>query len=336
MVLDHRVLLLKTYKMLYDVALGFGLPFLSAFLATPLFGKLAIALNIVDRPGDPRLKIHRKPIPYLGGAAIFIATTIALILKGKTFIPVLIPASIVFVLGLVDDIRGVAPWLRLAVESLVAVLFLITLKSLPVYFYPVFFLLIVGSINSVNLIDGLDGLAAGSSVIALLGFTIISLFSRDFSTFYVCLALLGATLAFLYYNFHPARIFLGDAGSYFLGFMLAALAIYLAKDLRNFLASLSFLGLFAMDTSLAIVRRKLSGKPIFIGDRSHFYDQVMDRKGSHLKAVLISYSIEAIFVLYGLLIFLTPTRMAVPLFLLLWVLVWGALLKGNFIRKEAS
>ncbi len=322
--------------MLSKTLCSFILSFLVVSVLTPLFGKIAVKLGIFDRPDDPSLKIHRKPIPYLGGASIFVALILSTYLFGDAAYPFLAAMTLIFLLGLIDDIRGLAPGVRLAIEAIAAFLFLYTVRDAGPILMGLFFLLLLATVNSVNLIDGLDGLASGTAAIAAAGFAVISLISGNHQVLLLSVALIGATIAFLFYNFHPARIFLGDAGSYLLGFSLAVLLVLTSKDLRSLVASLFFIGIFGLDTSLAIVRRLVNGKPIFQGDRSHLYDQIMDRTGSHKKAVLICYLLEALFVATGILSFLLPGIHALIFFLLFWSGVWTILKRENFIKRERT
>ncbi|MCD6086984.1 MAG: undecaprenyl/decaprenyl-phosphate alpha-N-acetylglucosaminyl 1-phosphate transferase [Candidatus Hydrothermae bacterium] len=334
--LDRYDSLLKTNNMLSKTLCGFILSFLTVSALTPLFGKIAVRLGILDRPEDPSLKIHRKPIPYLGGASLFVALALSSYLFGSASYPFLGAMTLIFLLGLLDDIHGLPPGLRLTIEAIAAFLFLYTVRDAGPILMGLFFLLTLATVNSVNLIDGLDGLASGTAAVASAGFAIISLISGNHQALLLSVALIGATTAFLFYNFHPARIFLGDAGSYLLGFLLAVLLILTSSDLRSLVASLFFLGIFGLDTSLAIVRRLVNGRPIFQGDRSHLYDQIMDRTGSHRRAVFMCYLLESLFVVAGLLAFWLPGIHALIFFFLFWSGVWVMLKMTNFIKVERT
>ena len=334
-------------------------PFVIAFITSlglvPLCKKLAFRFDILDRPSDA-LKIHRKPIPYLGGVAIacsfFIAAIIYTTFINPAFeirlILILVSAFVAMLLGLADDVRNVNPILRLCGEILAALLLVfagLTVSAVPFAPIAIFltFFIVLASINSVNLIDGFDGLAAGTTIIASAGFFVLSIQNQSNLGIILSLALMGSALAFLLYNFNPASIFMGDAGSYFLGCALAILFVLntgksppsppLIKggirggDFNSLIASALIMGVFIFDTGLAIMRRWLNGRPIFQGDRSHFYDQLKDRGLSTIQTVVVCYAVEAAFVILGL------TAKQLPLMWAMVLLFFVAAVCASFIMK---
>lgn len=290
----------------------FLLAFPVCFLLTPAACRLAMWIGAYDVPTS-KLKIHRQPVPYLGGAAIALSTWVPVaFFADRRASLLLIPSAGAFLLGLWDDAWDLAPKRRLAVQVLLGVaLFLLSLHLLSGQHaglkptaapWPVLLLLCVAiplaAINSVNLIDGLDGLAAGTAAVSATGFWLLSSLNGDAWSQALALALFGACMGFLVYNFRPASIFMGDNGSYSLGFLLSILfvrSLLAQPQVQNLLSSALLMGIFAFDTSLAILRRFLNGKPLFVGDRSHFYDQLRDRGFSTAGTVLTCYGLNAAF-----------------------------------------
>ncbi|MEW6041503.1 MAG: MraY family glycosyltransferase [Elusimicrobiota bacterium] len=252
------------------------------------------------------LKVHKIPIPYLGGVGIFIGFIVPLLFvctifgNPKEFLGVLIVSVLIISLGIWDDLKNVKPSVRIVGQLLAASLtiyFGLKINTFPLYYIaiPLTIVYIVGSINAVNLFDGLDGLAGGVVSISLIGFCLLFYLQDNNTYLIISLALLGSILGFLPYNFNPARIFAGDNGSTFLGYMLAVLAINSSSrpyDFNLFFVSLILIGLPVIDTALAILRRYLKGRPISVGDRSHIYDQLVDKGFSVKKTVLICYTIQ--------------------------------------------
>lgn len=308
-------------------------------VAVPIVRRIAVSCAIYDRP-DGGLKPHSRPIPYLGGVAMYLGWLAACVC-GAALQPgardgLLFAAAagtLLMLTGLIDDVRSLSPSVRLVAQALAACLLLmggigadIAEPSISLLFgasAPAWlaegpvplalgglfcFGVIAGACNATNLIDGLDGLCAGVLGIAAVGFLLLSeqqperLADADWML-PACLAtgLLGVCLAFLWYNFNPASIFMGDSGSLLLGFNAAALLILLANDAswRWFIAGLVVFGFPIFDTALAIARRRLNGRPLFVGDRSHFYDQLRDRGWSVRRTVLTCHALGVVFLLAG-------------------------------------
>ena len=306
-------------------------------VATPVVRRLAIAWSLYDRPDDG-LKPHDRPIPYLGGLAMYLGWVVALIYVAisksglaETILFVIAGGTLLMLTGLVDDIRHVRPGHKLFIQAVAAVVLLwggigdglihclfaggdatgettsgaVALAAGGV----IMFFIIAGAGNAINLIDGMDGLCAGVVAIAALGQAVLAGWlvggpdgGNAAEVALVLAAVLFATCAgFLRYNSHPARIFMGDCGSLLLGFSAAVLIILSAHggSLAVTAGSIMIFGFPVFDTALAIARRGLNGKPLFTGDRSHFYDQLRDRGLSVGKTVLICYSLGIIFTCLG-------------------------------------
>lgn len=292
--MQHLILLL--------LACGLGLFF------TPCLRRLALRVGALDQP-DAR-KIHRQAMPLLGGVAVYLsfwaAAGLALHLYGGggQFLGLFWGSTLILLLGLYDDLRGLSYQAKFA-GQFVAVLILLLyniriefitlpfreITSLGIFVIPFTVLWVVGLTNAVNLIDGADGLAAGVSTIAAL--VMFALSHAEFQLIpLLTLILAGAALGFLPYNFSPARIFLGDAGSLFLGFMLSALAIMgvtkQAAFTTLFIPVLIF-GLPITDTAYAMWRRFRSGRPIFQADNGHIHHRLLDLGLSTRQTVFILY-----------------------------------------------
>ncbi|MGD8452467.1 MAG: MraY family glycosyltransferase [Phycisphaerae bacterium] len=343
---------------------GYGLTaFVVAVFATPLAMRVAQRFGVMDFP-DTFLKPHAKPTPYLGGAAICLAWTLALIVglaRGIVDWPLLLPVLLggvaISIMGLVDDIRGIAPKWRLIIGAVIVAAVLITTGaggrlveamlgqfgfSVPGFLavpasVVISLLIVLGACNSANLIDGLDGLCSGVTAIISLGFFLLASHlalwgysqSGDPLRLLLAIAMCGAAIGFLPWNFNPARIFMGDAGSVLLGYNCGLLIVLFAEQaiLRWVIAALMIFALPIFDTALAMFRRWRSGRSIFEGDRSHFYDQLVHRGLSVRQTVLISYGLTMLYVGAGLLMMwvrpsgpVIRTRYAVPLYVAVCVL----------------
>ncbi len=260
---------------------GAGLGFLFALYGTPLAARAAIDFNIVDRP-DGSLKNHRAPIPYLGGLAIYVAFLLALALVfqfDQRVLGILLAGTIVVLLGLIDDfgVLGVGP--KFAGQFIAAWVLLksdiaIHIAILPEWLTALLSILwIVGLANAFNIIDVMDGLAAGTALIASLFLLIVSVLNGQAAIAVLTAALAGSILGFLRYNYHPALIFMGDCGSLFLGMTLASLAMIGKYDTYNsvgYLSPLLILGIPLFDTGYVVVRRILRGRSPFRGSPDHF------------------------------------------------------------------
>jgi UDP-GlcNAc:undecaprenyl-phosphate GlcNAc-1-phosphate transferase len=253
-----------------DEPLTFAIALAVAVVATPVAGWVARRAGIVDRPGA--LKTHSTPVAYLGGVAVFLALLVGPLSAGRA--DLLLPLGAALLLGVVDDIHPLPSVVRLGAEICIGVLAAFVVPG-PVLVQVGSGVLVVVLLNAVNLIDGQDGLAAGIGLVAALGAATLG---GDATP--VALAIAGGALGFLVYNRPPARIYLGDGGSYLLGTSLALLPSLAGADLHRWSVWFAVPLLFAMplaDTAIAVVRRLRAHHPLFVGDRSHVYDQLVDR-----------------------------------------------------------
>jgi UDP-GlcNAc:undecaprenyl-phosphate GlcNAc-1-phosphate transferase len=289
--------------------------------------------------------LHTTPRPRLGGVAIFAAFLVtvgvaALIssqfhasqfaLPARTWLTLLLPCCLVFLLGLYDDIRGAGPYLKFSIQGLAAAMLFaggLRILDVPVLFgayrlpwyvgLPLTILWVLAITNAFNLIDGLDGLAAGSALFSTLVVFVVALFSQSPLLVLLTLALSGAILGFLRFNFNPATIFLGDCGSLFIGFLLSALALEGAQKASTIIAVaipvVSF-GLPILETTLSVLRRLISGRPIFTADREHIHHKLLQLGLSHRQVVVVLYAVSAVFALLSLFL-LFPTGSSLGLVL---------------------
>ncbi|PYS43054.1 MAG: undecaprenyl-phosphate alpha-N-acetylglucosaminyl 1-phosphate transferase [Acidobacteria bacterium] len=262
-------------------AVAFILSFVFALYWTPLMRKAALQLGIVDRP-DGLLKNHRDPVPYLGGIAVFMAFLFSVGMFtdfGQETLGLLLSGSIALMVGLLDDFGAMTPSQKLLGQTLAALVLIksgiyIKLEFLPIWLaIPLTVLWILAVTNALNIIDILDGLAAGISVIAALSIAIANFMAGRYAVAFLSLVLAGAILGFLRHNFYPAKIYLGDAGSLFIGFMLAALSMNAGYTRANLLAVLSpvlILGIPLFDLTLVMWIRWRNGIPMMKGSPDHF------------------------------------------------------------------
>jgi UDP-GlcNAc:undecaprenyl-phosphate GlcNAc-1-phosphate transferase len=256
----------------------------TAFVVALVWGVVAIPLGprigFVDRPDDPTLKVHQRAAVPLGGIGVFLGVIIGMAVEGIFDPGLTVAAGGLLLLGLVDDRIRLAPLLRLGVQvalAFVMVVFADGAWSAQPLAVLVGVVLVVGTINAVNLLDGLDGLVGSSAAVAAIGIAALGEMRGLNGVFGLVLA--GALVGFVLLNWHPARVFLGDNGSYVVGAFLAYGIMRMSPepiDSRVAVASV-LLGVFALDLAITIIRRRLAGDPLFTGDRSHVYDQLRDR-----------------------------------------------------------
>lgn len=281
---------------------------LLSFVATPLVRVLAFKIGAVDIPKDDR-RMHRVPIPRIGGLAIFIgfALTVLSFCELTRFHAVMLfGALILTVMGVLDDIFNLNPVCKLAVQIAVAVF--AVLEGVSVRFITlgddtlllgkwsvlITVIWIVGLTNSMNLIDGLDGLACGVSAICSISLFIVMIVLGDYRSALITAILIGACVGFMPFNIHPAKIFMGDTGSQVLGYLLALISVqgvFKTHTVLSFLIPLSIFGLPLFDTGFAIIRRIIHGKNPFSADRGHIHHRLIDMGFGQKKSVMILYSI---------------------------------------------
>lgn len=298
------------------IAAALAVALLVAFITTPVVKSLAERMGAVDVPKDNR-RMHKHPIPRMGGLAIFLGFLLSTLLFVPLTTPIrgmLLGSVIIVILGILDDIYALPALPKFIVQivaALVAVLHgnVIQVLSNPNIFsdnpywvlgglsIPISVLWIVGITNAVNLIDGLDGLAVGVATISSLTMLVIAMLVSDGMVALMMAALAGGCVGFLPYNHNPAKIFMGDTGSTFLGFILATASIqglFKVYTLISFAVPFLMLGLPLFDTCFAIFRRLSKGQNPMSPDRSHVHHRLIDMGFSQKQAVSILYVISAI------------------------------------------
>ena len=301
-------------KLMVCFSVAFGV----SILSTPLVKVIAQKIGAIDVP-DAR-RVHTHPIPRMGGLAIFYGFIIAILCFARIdaqYRGILIGSLIIVALGIADDVKQLSAKIKFAVQILVACIvvyhgIVIEFLSVPSFInpdgyielgyfaIPFTILWIVGVTNAVNLIDGLDGLAVGVSSIATFSLFFIAILAGEMQVALLTAALAGGCLGFLPYNFNPAKIFMGDTGSTFLGYMLSIICIqglFKGYVVISFIIPFLILGLPIFDTAFAIVRRIWNKKPIMAPDRGHLHHKLMDMGFSQKQTVAILYIITSILAL---------------------------------------
>ena len=281
---------------------------LLSFCCTPLIRVLAYKLRAVDVPRDDR-RMHKVPTPRMGGVAIFIGiclTILAFCKMSPFIIASLFGTLIMVVMGVFDDIYSLNALLKLGVQVVAALI--VALNGVSIRFISIgdkFYsfgnwsivitvIWIVALTNALNLIDGLDGLACGVSIICSISLLFVTLIVGDVQAALITAIIVGACLGFMPYNIHPAKIFMGDSGSQPLGFLLAVLSVqgvFKTSTVLSFLIPLSIFALPLFDTTIAIIRRILHGKSPFSADRGHIHHRLIDLGFGQKKSVRILYSV---------------------------------------------
>ncbi|GAA5415818.1 putative undecaprenyl-phosphate N-acetylglucosaminyl 1-phosphate transferase [Paraliobacillus ryukyuensis] len=285
--------------------------FILAIVLTPFVKKLAIRIGAVDQPNQR--KIHSKLMPRLGGLAIFISFMVGFLIfnpDSPYFWPIFIGAFLITATGFLDDLYNLSAKVKFFVQFIAATIVVlggaqVTFINLPFgdtlhfgYFsIPITIIWIVGVSNAINFVDGLDGLAAGVSSIALLTISGLAVSLGDTFVAFIGFMLLGSTVGFLFYNFHPAKIFMGDTGSLFLGYMIGVLSILGFKNatLFSLIVPITILGVPLLDTFFAIVRRVVNKKPFYAPDKLHLHHCLLKLGFGHRQTVILIYSMSALF-----------------------------------------
>lgn len=269
------------------MAVRLAIAFFTSLTLTPPAMHMARRWNVMDRPGP--LKVHSKPVPYLGGVAVFLGIAGVVVSEHAALV---LPLALAFALGLADDVVSLPAGLRLFLEGIIGAVAAAVLPYRGPAAALLVAVLVVVLLNAVNLLDGLDGLAAGVTLAGSSAFILVT----AGATRSLSVATVGAVAGFLVWNRPPARIYLGDSGSYLLGTTMALLlaAVFLEEpDPLAASGAVLFVGVPVADTVIAIMRRWLARRPLFTGDRSHVYDQLVDSGRSNTSAVLMCVGAQA-------------------------------------------
>ncbi len=327
----------------------FFVSLLCSFVLTRYVRDFANSRGWVAVPTQER-HLHSSPLPRLGGVAIFLSFLCCMGVASLWYhyhprlhpffsLPtILIPATLIFLLGVYDDLRGVGPYVKFSVQAVAATMLFfgdLRIVNIPVILgdrplpsvvgWALTVLWVLAITNAFNLIDGLDGLAAGSALFSTMVAFVVALLSGHSLITVMTIALAGAILGFLRYNFNPATIFLGDSGSLFIGFVLSAMALAGAQKAPTIVAVaipvVSF-GLPILETALSIVRRLISGRPVFTADREHIHHKLLQHGMTHRQVVILLYGVSAVFAMLSLFL-LWPTGSSLGLVLaVLGIGIW--------------
>ncbi len=321
MLFPDKDLLRGDVKKMLNYSLIFLISLIFSFLITPVIRNIAFKIGAIDSPDYGR-RIHNRQIPNIGGIAIYLSFVITVILFSsfdKTVIGVLTGGTIIIILGFLDDLFELNPGIKLLGQILAAavlILFGININFItnPIsggLIYPGFWSIpltifwVVAITNTINLIDGLDGLAAGVSVIAVFTLFLVALQEGQALPAILAIALAGSSLGFLRHNFYPAKIFMGDTGAMFSGFILAAISIMGALKsaaVVTVFVPLLALGIPIFDTLFAIIRRLYNNEPISKADKGHIHHRLLAMGWTQSQAVLIVYGISGLLGLIAIII----------------------------------
>ncbi len=333
------------------VIFSLTLAMLLSFCLTPLVKRLAVRIGAVDVPKDKR-RMHDHPIPRLGGLAIFVGSVVSILLFAKVDLPlrgILLGSLVIVGVGVVDDSHPLGPGIKFILQivaALIAVWHGVIIRAIAnpfeagpeaywhfgIWSVPITVLWIVAVTNSVNLIDGLDGLADGISTIAALTMLIIALLMGDLELAVVTAALVGGCLGFIPYNRNPAKIFMGDTGATFLGFMLATVSVtglFKLYAVISFVVPFIVLGFPIYDTASAFFRRILKGQNPMKPDRSHTHHKLIDMGMNQKQAVATLYMVAGVL---GLIAVMIVSRGYVKVILSVVALVGTAYTVARIVR----
>ena len=335
----------------YNVFIIILTTFLTSLILTHLMIKISKNMNIMDIPNERR--VHKKPTPLLGGIAIFLSFLFGFILFGNQnplMISILIASFLILLLGIFDDIKPIKARYKFVIHILVALIVVfyggLKLTHVDIFSLSLNFkwmspyitiLIIVGIINAVNLIDGLDGLCAGISSIYFLTIGVIALILNKFNGLDIILSfiMLGSTLGFLVFNFPPAKIFMGDTGSTFLGLMISVIMLlgFKTVTLTSLLIPLVLLILPITDTLFAIIRRALNKKPIGQADKEHIHHQLLKHLSTR-KTILVIYVVDLIFSVVSIFYAIGKKKEMIIFYILLMFILLYLVFKTNVIFKK--
>ena len=330
-----------------------AITFLVSMFLVPIIKKLAIHVGALDIPNER--KVHNKPMPRLGGLAIYGAFLVGYILYGDIttqMISILIGSFIILLIGVFDDIKPIRAKYKFLVQIIAALIVVIygqiyfneitflglTIKCNLIASYILSTFFIVAISNAINLIDGLDGLADGISTIYFLTIIIIAIILGRVSglDFTLAIIMFGAALGFLIFNFPPAKIFMGDSGSLFLGFMISVIALvsYKVATLTSLIIPIVILAIPIFDTALAILRRILKRENIGTPDKEHFHHQLLKLKFSNRISVIIVFAINIIFSVVSILYVIGHGKEALAIYLILLLILIFIILKTDILYNH--
>jgi len=363
--------------------------FLVSYVFTPIMRQIALYYRVIDAP-DANRKIHKEPVAYLGGVAVFLGWMAALAVSQfvqahrmdasvphlRWPVAIVVGATMIVMLGLWDDIRRIKPWMKIVAQVIAALALLhggVGTDSTGPLLSPIIvrspaltlthphavhlfvlgtsglltIALVVGCCNATNLMDGLDGLCGGVTAIIAGGFVFLAVHMATYGHLgstntegmrvVLGLALLGAVLGFVPFNFNPASIFLGDTGSMFIGFCFATLLTMMAEERPKwFLAAFVMFALPVLDTALAFVRRWVNKRPLFSADRHHIHHQLLARGFTVRQTVIISYGLAICFTVLGGAIVFMRTRYVLAAYMVIFGSIIVAAYKMGLVHERSK
>ncbi|HPE15101.1 MAG TPA: MraY family glycosyltransferase [Bacilli bacterium] len=319
-----------------------------------LVKKIAIHIKAVDVPNQR--KVHTTIMPRLGGLGIFLGFLFGTMLcgfEGRIYEAILISGFLIVILGMIDDIKPLKASTKLAGQLVVACVLMlygnILLKEISIFgLYINFYwgcyiltpLFIVAIINAMNLIDGLDGLLAGTSSIFFITVIILSLLTPKLGTMglELSLVMLGATLGFLIHNFYPAKIFAGDSGSMFIGMMIAIISLlgFKTATVTSLMVPIIIIGIPIIDTICAVIRRLINKQPVYLPDKNHLHHQLLSMGLSHRNTVLALYLMNALFATASILYFTKNKMVGKYIYIAIFLVVVWIFTKTSIIKKQKN
>ena len=326
--------------------------FLVSLFLVPICKKVAYHVNALDIPNER--KVHKIPMPRLGGLAIYLSFLICYMFFGQitaTMLSIVIASFVIILFGIVDDINPLKARYKLIGQIIAAVIVVfygnLILKDAYIFNYYVNFgelapyltiFFIIACINAINLIDGLDGLASGIGAIYYITIAIIAVMTNRIGGLDIVLSILmtGATLGFLVFNFPPAKIFMGDTGSQFLGFMIAIISLLGFKNVtfNSLVVPIIILAIPIFDTLFAILRRFLKGESIGTPDKEHFHHQLLKMKFSTRTTVLIIYVIDMAFAAISIFTTIGDNKVATYLYAAMAIMLLFVVLKTDILFEH--
>ena len=328
--------------------------FLFVVIIMPVIMKVAIHVNALDIPNER--KVHKKPMPRLGGLAIFLGFLLGYMLfcnQAPQMLSILIGSILLILAGIVDDINPLKPMPKFIVQICAAVIVVwygnVILQDISAYgLYinfgifakPITVFFIVAIINCMNFIDGLDGLAGGIATIFFVTISIIINIMGAYNGLDASLSLImiGATLGFLVYNFHPAKIFMGDSGSMFLGYMVSVISLLGFKNvtLTSFVIPILIFAIPILDTLFAIIRRLLKGESPSKADKEHLHHQILKMSGNQVKTVLIIYFMQIMFSAASIVYVLRNPNLGQIFYIIILIIILWLVITTNIVFDRSK
>ena len=322
-------------------------------LLFPLVRWIANHVGDLDKPNER--KVHKKPMPLMGGLMIFLGFLFGYMLfapQNTQMLAILIASFIVVLTGVIDDIKPLKAREKLVGQLIAAIvvtfygnILLNDISAFGFYFdfgwlaYPLTVIFIVALMNCINFIDGLDGLAAGISSIFFATIGVIAFIMHNIGSLEITLTfiMLGACLGFLVFNFNPSKIFMGETGSMFLGFMIAVVCLvgFKAVTLTSLVVPMLILAIPILDTLFAILRRIIHHKPIYEADKQHLHHQLLNKKFSQRTTVLIIYFVSILFSLASIFYVLKDRKAGIAMYIILMILISWVILTTDILTDKA-